>query len=68
MKFSELEDASKLATREWVEQELNRLKAGLNLDRLQRQSKLMNYAGLIGFGLIWGFILAEFAGFLLLRK
>jgi hypothetical protein len=59
MKSSELEDSSKLATREWVEDKLADLKVDLKTDRLERQSKLMNCAGLIGFGLIWGFLLAE---------
>jgi hypothetical protein len=65
VKFSELEDSSKLATRDWVEHELADLKIQLKTDRLERQSKLMNCAGLIGFGLIWGFLIAEL---LFLRK
>ena len=68
MKFSELEDSSKLATQEWVEYQLKDLKSQLRLENLQRQSKLLNCAGLIGFGLIWGFVIAKFLSFLFFRK
>lgn len=65
MRYSELEDSSKLATREWVEEKFQDLKFQLRTDRLDQQSKLMNCAGLIIFGAVWGFFLAEM---LLLRK
>ena len=65
MKYSELEDASKLATQEWVEHKLESMKIQIKHDRLERQSKLLNCAGMIGFGLIWGFVIAEL---LFLRK
>jgi hypothetical protein len=68
VKFSELEDSSKLATQEWVEYQLKDLKSQLRLENLQRQSKLLNCAGLIGFGLIWGFVIAKFLSFLFFRK
>ena len=52
MKISELEDSDKLATREWVEHELDRTRIDQERIRLDRQWKLMNYAGLIIFGMI----------------
>lgn len=51
MKISELEDSDKLATREWVEHELDRTRIDQERIRLDRQWKLMNYAGLIIFGM-----------------
>jgi hypothetical protein len=63
MKSSELEDSSQLATREWVESciklDLHKFKSELNMERMERQSKLMNCAGLISFGFVWGFLIAE---------
>jgi hypothetical protein len=64
MKYKELEDAEELVTEEWLERRLKSFKTELNTERLQQQCKLINIAGLIGFGLIWGFVIAEF----LLRK
>ena len=58
MKYSELEDGERLAGREWVEQRLASFKTDLNLERLKRESKLMNCAGLIVLGLTWGFAIA----------
>jgi hypothetical protein len=65
MKYRELEDGEKLATRDWVEDKLSDLKVRLRTEELERQGKLLNVAGLIGFGLVWGFVIAEF---LFLRK
>jgi hypothetical protein len=48
-----------------VEDRLTDFKIRLKTDQLERQSKLMNCAGLIAFGLIWGFLIAEL---LFLRK
>lgn len=58
MKFTELEDAVNLATREWVEWKLGSFKTDLSMERLKRQSKLMNSVGLVAIGLIWGFVIA----------
>jgi hypothetical protein len=58
MKYSELEDASKLATQEWVESRLERCRIDLRTKELERQSKLLNCIGLIVFGLVWGFAIA----------
>jgi hypothetical protein len=41
-----------------IELKLRRFKTDLNIERLERQSKLMNAVGLIVMGLIWGFIIA----------
>ena len=65
MKYSELEDSSELATQEWVEYKLKDLKIQQRTEQLKRQGQWMSYAGLIAFGMIWGFLIAEI---LFLRK
>jgi hypothetical protein len=64
MKYNELDDFMKLATKEWVEGELRRELASFKLDlrmaRVDRMDKLFRWAGLVAFGFIWGFVIAEF--------
>ena len=72
MKYSELEDAHKLVTHDSLtlelRMELQRFKSDLALERLQRQSKHLNCAGLIGFGLVWGVIIGAVLEHAILRK
>jgi hypothetical protein len=58
MKYSELEDVPELVTREWVESRLRGFQIDLRTKELERQGKLLNCAGLIALGLIWGFMIA----------
>ena len=48
-----------------MEYKLKDLKICQRTEQLERQSKLMNIAGLIAFGMVWGFLIAEL---LFLRK
>ena len=50
MKYSDLEDQEKLATKDWVEHQFASFKTDLKLARLDRTQKLFNWAGLVAFG------------------
>jgi hypothetical protein len=62
MNYKELEDSGKLATKEWVAIEFEHrfalFKTDLRGAALDRQSKLLNWAGPFAIGLFWGFVIA----------